>query len=153
VKTVGISSSRTTVSGFDVIRPRQPLVDAVGDLDFLIVLVPYSSETRNIVNRSVLGAMKPSAYLVNIARGGIVDEDALLHALKEGRIAGAGLDVFVKEPLAADHPFWGMDNVIITPHAAAMHDGYVDCMLPILRTNIGCYLRNDTRAMVNIVEH
>jgi phosphoglycerate dehydrogenase-like enzyme len=153
MRTVGISSGRTQVEGFDEIRPRSNLIGAVRDLDFLVVLVPLSLDTRNCVNADVFNAMKPSAYLINIARGGIVDEDAALAALKTSKIAGAGLDVFVKEPLPADHPFWSMDNVIITPHAAAMHDGYVDCMLPVLRTNIGCYLRGDRQNMVNVVEH
>jgi D-2-hydroxyacid dehydrogenase (NADP+) len=151
--TVGISSGRTGVPGFDYVRPRRDLPAAVGDCDFLVVLVPFSPDTRHVVGPAVFGAMKRSAYLINIARGGVVDEAALLDALREGRIAGAALDVFAVEPLPDDHPFWDMENVIITPHAAAMHDGYVDCMLPVLRTNIAGFLGNDRMAMMNVVEH
>jgi D-2-hydroxyacid dehydrogenase (NADP+) len=151
--TVGISSGRADVPGFDQIRPRRELAAAVHDCDFLVVLVPYGPETHHVVDDNVLGAMKRTAYLINIARGGVVDESALLTALIDRQIAGAALDVFATEPLPDDHPFWDMENVIVTPHAAAMHDGYVDHMLPILRANIACFLGDDRGSMMNVVEH
>ncbi len=77
-----------------------------------------NAETDKIVSRAVIGAMKPTAYVINIARGQMIDEPALIEALQTGKIAGAGFDVAVTEPLPADHPFWTLPNVLITPHIA-----------------------------------
>ncbi len=90
--------------------------------DFLCVNCPLTDETRHFVNAARLGLMKPSAYLINTARGPIVDQAALVKALKDGMIAGAGLDVFAEEPASADDPLFGLDNVIVTPHALCWTD-------------------------------
>jgi phosphoglycerate dehydrogenase-like enzyme len=79
-------------------------------------LTPLTAETRNIINATVFAAMKPTAYLVNVARGGVVDEPALIEALNAGKIAGAALDVYDEEPLPADHPLRRLPNTVITPH-------------------------------------
>ena len=128
-------------------------MDVAPELDFLVVLIPHDLKTENIVNRSVLEAMKPSAFLINLARGGVVDETALIDALTKGSIAGAGLDVFQTEPLPADHPLWGMENVIITPHNGGLCDVYVNYALPILEKNLRRYLAGDIGNMINLVEH
>src|SRR6476646_8981788 len=91
---IGISGSPRDSKGFDRMVHRDAMVKVAGDLDFLVVLTPLSAETRNIVGAKVFAAMKPTAYLVNVARGGVVDEPALIAALEAGKIAGAGLDVF-----------------------------------------------------------
>ena len=96
--------------------------------------------------------MKPTAYLTNLARGGVVDEDALLQALRDKRIAGAALDVFVTEPLPSDHPFWEMDNVMITPHVGGFNDGYAKAAMPILTENMRLVLAGKREEMINIVE-
>ena len=83
-----------------------------------ILAVPLSGETDRLIGRAELEAMKGRAILVNVARGGVVDERALIDALRAGRIAGAGLDVFAEEPLPADSPLWSLDNVILSPHVA-----------------------------------
>lgn len=93
--------------------------------DFLCVNCPLSEATRGLVDDRLLALMKPSAYLVNTARGPIVDEAALIRALQSGRIAGAGLDVFEQEPTPVDNPLLAMDNVIVTPHALCFTD---ECM-------------------------
>lgn len=93
--------------------------------DFLMINCPLSEKTRGLVNERLLGLMKPSAYLINTARGPIVDEKALYHALKDGRIAGAGLDVFEEEPTPADNPILALDTVIVTPHGICFTD---ECM-------------------------
>ncbi|MBC7174289.1 MAG: phosphoglycerate dehydrogenase, partial [Polyangiaceae bacterium] len=87
--------------------------------DFITIHTPLTPDTKHLINDEAFAKMKPSALLVNAARGGIVDEDALVRAIKEKKIAGAAFDVFVKEPLAADHPFLGLENVILTPHLGA----------------------------------
>ena len=94
------------------------LDDLFREADFLSVHAPHAPETDKIVNAARLALMKPTAYVINTARGGLVDERALYEALKEGRIAGAGLDVFEVEPLPADSPLRGLTNVILTPHCA-----------------------------------
>lgn len=96
---VGISSAQRVVPGFDRMYRRNELVSAVTELDYLVVLTPYSPATRNIIAVVVFSAMKPTSYFINLARGGVVDENALIQALESGQIAGAALDVFSKEPL------------------------------------------------------
>ncbi|HEV8306772.1 MAG TPA: 2-hydroxyacid dehydrogenase [Methylomirabilota bacterium] len=89
------------------------------EADIVCCHVPLTDETRHLINRETLALMKPSAYLVNVSRGGVVDQDALVTALRARRIAGAGLDVFSPEPLPPGHPLTTLDNVVLTPHIAA----------------------------------
>ncbi|MEW6723870.1 MAG: D-2-hydroxyacid dehydrogenase [Bacillota bacterium] len=91
----------------------------IRESDFVVIALPLTEETRHSIGATELGWMKPEAYLINIARGAIVDEPALVAALREGRLRGAGLDVFEEEPLPAESPLWGMPNVVISPHVAA----------------------------------
>jgi phosphoglycerate dehydrogenase-like enzyme len=152
MKVIGITSAVRGVEGFDRMVRRDDLEAAVGELDFLVLLTPYTAETHGIVGARVLAAMKPSAFLVNLARGGIVDEEALLRALSEKRLAGAALDVFAQEPLPADHPFWGMENVIGTPHLGGFHDQYAQEALPTVVDNFRKFLAGDLAHMANVVK-
>jgi D-2-hydroxyacid dehydrogenase (NADP+) len=149
---VGITSAVREVPGFDVVYSRDRLVEAVRGLDYLVLLTPYTAETRNSVDARVLAAMKPGAYLVNLARGGVVDEAALIEALKAKRIAGAALDVFTQEPLPPDHPFWSMDEVIVTTHQGGFCDVYVDFALPVIEENLRRFLAGDVGGMTNRVK-
>ncbi|HBI57251.1 MAG TPA: D-2-hydroxyacid dehydrogenase, partial [Firmicutes bacterium] len=88
--------------------------------DYLVIAVPLTAETRCLIGARELELMKTTAILINIARGEVVDESELAAALKQGLIAGAGLDVFETEPLSPDSPLWQLDNCIITPHCAAL---------------------------------
>lgn len=152
MRTVGISSGVRPVPGFDEMRTRDPLVAAVRDLDYLILLTPLTPQTRGIVNAEVLGALKPSAFLVNLARGGVVDEAALVETLRSRRIAGAAVDVFVEEPLPADSPFWELDNVFVTPHLGGFNDQYVDHAMPVIEHNLRAFLAGQAPAgMINVV--
>ena len=101
-------------------------------------------------NAKVFAAMKPTSYFINVARGGVVDEDALLAALHGKKIAGAALDVFNQEPLPPDHPFWDFKNVIITTHQGGFCDTYVDLAMPILEHNMRCFLKGDLQGMMNV---
>jgi len=149
---VGITSAKREVAGIDRMFLRGDLGQAVKDVDFLVVLTPYTPETRGILDAKVFAAMKPKSFLVNLARGGVVDEDALLAALGEGRIAGAALDVFAVEPLPEDHPFWAMENVIVTPHLGGFHDQYAEQALPTVEENLRRFLAGDIDNMVNVVK-
>ena len=149
---VGVSSSPREVASFDRIMSRSDIERAVAMADFVVVLSALTAETRGLVSARVLGAMKPTAYLINLARGGVCDEEALLEALRERRIAGAGLDVFFTEPLPPQHPFWRMDNVVVTPHIGGNSDDYPGQILPILETNLRCFIDRRWGDMVNRVE-
>jgi phosphoglycerate dehydrogenase-like enzyme len=151
MRVVGISSAVRDVAGFERIWPREQLGEAVADVDYLVLLTPYTQETHGIVNAAVLDAMKPASCVVNVARGGVVDETALLAALQDGGIAGAALDVFAAEPLPSDHPFWTMENVLITPHTAGFHLGYADEALPIVEENLRRFLAGDLANLINVV--
>jgi D-2-hydroxyacid dehydrogenase (NADP+) len=95
--------------------------------------------------------MKPSAFLVNLARGGVIDEDALLAALRAERLAGAALDVFQTEPLPATSPFWAEPRVIVTPHAGGFFDRYPDHALPVLQHNLRAFLAGQRERMLHVV--
>ena len=147
---VGITSSPRPVAGFDSVHPVSELLTVVPHLDYLVLLTPYSAATHHLIDAKVFAAMKPTAYLVNVARGGVVDEDALVAALRAKEFAGAALDVFNEEPLPADHPLWGFKNVIITTHQGGFCDTYVDLAMPLLEHNMRCFLKGDTKSMRNI---
>ena len=148
---VGISGSPRETKHFDRMAHRNELTKVAGNLDFLVVLTPLSAETRNIVGEKVFAAMKPTAYLVNVARGGVVDEQALITALEAGRIAGAGLDVFAQEPLPPDNPLWKTKNVTIFSHLGGYSQGYEDRAMPTIAGNMAKFLAGDLKSMINIV--
>jgi D-2-hydroxyacid dehydrogenase (NADP+) len=151
MRVIGISSVKREVAGFDRVYARDALREAVRELDFFILLTPYTAQTRNIVDAQIFAAMKPGCHLVNLARGGIVDEAALIAALRQKRIAGAALDVFSEEPLSPESPFWAMENVIISPHLGGFNSDYVSQTLPIVTENIRRFLAGDFDNMLCVV--
>jgi D-2-hydroxyacid dehydrogenase (NADP+) len=151
MKVVGISSVPRPTSGFDRMAARDDLVKVAPELDYLVALTPLTAETRGIIGEKVFTAMKPSAYLVNVARGGVVDEPALIAALESGQIAGAALDVFSEEPLPPDNPLWKTKNLTVFPHLGGYSLGYEDRAMPTIEKNMRCFLNNDLRSMINIV--
>ena len=148
---VGISASPREANGFDRIVHRDSIEKIAPELDFLVALTPLTAETRSIVGAKVLAAMKPTAYLVNVARGGVVDESALIAALENGKIAGAALDVFAQEPLPADSPLWKTKNVTIFSHLGGYSQGYEERAMPTILGNMAKFLSGDLRSMINIV--
>ncbi len=147
MRVTGVSDGRAEVPGFARVFSRADLPQAMAEADFTVVLVPYSPATHHLVNARAIAAMKPTGFLVNIARGGCVDEAAVLAALQGGRIAGAALDVFSTEPLPEDSPFWSAPNCIVTPHVGGFSDTYHEQALPVIAANMADWVRGGTAAL------
>lgn len=150
---IGVSGGRKKAAHFDEVVSRAELVTAAARADFLMLLVPYSPETHQLIGRDVLAAMKPTAFLINLARGGVLDEAALVERLQAGKIAGAALDVFSQQPLPPDHPLWKMPNVIITPNVGGRSDVFPAQTLTIIEPNLRAFLDGRLQDMRNIVPH
>ena len=149
--TIGITRTPRPIEGFDRVMPRSELLEAAALADFLLVLLPYTAEDDKAVSDAVFAAMKPSAYLVNIARGGVVDEAALIKALDEKKIAGAGLDVFADHILPPASPLWDREDVFITPMIGGQSDRYDENALTVVEPNMRCFLAGDYDGMINRV--
>ncbi len=119
--------------------------------DFVVLTCPLTPQTENLINAAAFAAMKPSAYLINVARGKVVDELALLDALKTGRIAGAGFDCTVEEPLPATSPLWDIPNALITPHTAGETRRYEDNVIDLLLENLDRLWRGEQELKNGIV--
>ena len=107
-------------AGFPDFARRSTLDDLLAASDIVVLCCPLTPETTGLIGREQIARMRPGALLINVARGPVIDDAALIAALREGRIGGAALDVFVTQPLPGDHPYFGFDNVIITPHMAGI---------------------------------
>ncbi len=151
MKVVGITSKPRDVPGFDRVHGIDELHAVLPELDYFVLLTPYSPATHNMIDAKVFAALKPTCYFINVARGGVVDEDALIEALRSKQIAGAALDVFNHEPLPPDSPLWSFPNVIITTHQGGFCDVYVDLAMPILKQNMRAFLAGNLKDMVNVV--
>ena len=148
---IGISSGVRPASGFDRMVKRDDLLQVAGELDYLIVLTPFTPETQHIVGAKLLAAMKPTAFLINLARGGVADEPALIKALETGEIAGAALDVFDQEPLPPDSPIWKTKNLLAFPHLGGYSQGYENRAMPTIEHNLRCFFAGTPTEMVNVV--
>lgn len=134
----------------DRIYPPERLREMLAECDFVVISVPLTPETTGLIGEGELGAMKPNAYLVNVSRGGIVDEPALIKALQEGWIAGAGLDVFQKEPLPPDSPLYDLDNLILSPHVAGLSPHYDERASDLFAENLRRHLAGEE--LLNLVD-
>jgi phosphoglycerate dehydrogenase-like enzyme len=130
------------------IYPFQAVGSMAAECDFLVVTAPLTTHTRGLISESVLAGMKKTAVLINVARGDVVDEAALISALAAEKIAGAGLDVFHEEPLPAGSPLWNMDNVLISPHISGYLADYHEHAAAIFIENLRRYL--DRRPLLNV---
>jgi phosphoglycerate dehydrogenase-like enzyme len=135
---VGVSQSGKKVAEAERVYRVRDLKEALTAADFVVLTVPLTETTRGLIGSAELAALKPSAWLVNVARGAIVDEAALLEALRANRLGGAVLDVFAEEPLPAGHPLWELDNVVITPHISG--PSTPGEIAPIFNENLRRYL-------------
>jgi phosphoglycerate dehydrogenase-like enzyme len=143
MEVVGLSRSGAPVDGICAVYAQDRLHDMLPRCDFLVLVVPATPETEHMIDAEALGAMKNSAFLLNFARGSVVDEAALILALNSGEIAGAALDVFAVEPLPTSSPLWSMPNVIITPHLAGMSADYEERMVRSFLDNLARYRRGE----------
>jgi D-2-hydroxyacid dehydrogenase (NADP+) len=127
----------------DEVHPPGRLADLLPACDWLILACPLTAQTRGLVDARLIARLPKGARLINIARGEIVDEPALIEALRSGHLSGAYLDVFEKEPLPADSPLWGLPNVIVSPHTAAVTAGNDDRVYAMFRDNLARYARGE----------
>lgn len=128
---------------FTRLYPIQALASMVKECDYVVVCLPLTAQTRNMIGDRILRAMKPGAFLIDVGRGGIIDQGALLQVLQEKRIAGAALDVFAEEPLPQGSPFWKLPNVIITPHISGISASYRKDAVDFFEANLIRYLNDE----------
>ena len=134
----------------DILLPEGQLNQLLSESDYVVVATPLTPETRGLIGEKELRAMKPSAYIINIGRGGLVDEEALIRALDEKRIAGAGLDVVANEPLPPESRLWDFDNVILSPHIAGGMEDYMERATEVFCENLSRYLSG--KKLLNVVD-
>ena len=128
----------------------ESLMEVLPQADWLVITAPLTPETRGMIGERELRAMKKSAHVINISRGPLIQEQALVRALREGFIAGAGLDVFEEEPLPASSPLWDMENVILTSHYAGGTPHYLDRLMEIFVENLRRYQAGEP--LINVVD-
>ncbi len=128
---------------YDRMLPPEKLHEALSEADYIFSTLPFTEKTRHILDRAAFAAVKPGAILVNIGRGGTIDHEALLEALQDGRLAGAGLDVTEPEPLPEGHPLWKAPNVIITPHCSAWSDATDKRRYDTFLRNLDLFLKGE----------
>jgi D-2-hydroxyacid dehydrogenase (NADP+) len=136
--------------GVEAIYGSDQLLELLPEADCVVLTVPLSHATQGMIGERELRAMKPSSYLINIGRGGTIQQSALIQALREGWIAGAGLDVFEQEPLPATSPLWDLDNVVMTAHYAGLTPAYDQRALAIFLDNLRRYQAGET--LKNVVD-
>ena len=151
MRVIGVDSVRKSAPGVEAIHPPGRLMELASGADFLIILLPYTEMTHHLVDADVLDVMKPTSILINISRGQVLDEVALIRALTAKQIAAAGLDVFQTEPLPSDSPLWDLPNVMITPHVGGMSDIYAEQVMPIVIDNIAAYASGSFSRMHYVV--
>mgnify|MGYP001164641051 FL=1 len=134
----------------DELLGRDSIDKLLTESDIVVIIVPLTKDTYHMIGERELKLMKPTGILINVARGKVVDERALIRALKEKWILGAGLDVFETEPLPPDSELWELDNVVITPHIAGLNPYYTDRLLDIFIKNLKAY--PDVSRMINVVD-
>ncbi len=136
----GTKRTPAPVPGVERVWPPDGLDEVLRAADVLVVTLPFTHETRGLLGTRELALLPRGAFVVNVGRGGLIDETALADALRDGRVAGAGLDVFADEPLPESSPLWALPPMIITPHVAGTFPGYMDRIIPLFCENLRRYL-------------
>lgn len=132
------------------IYPGEATRSMVAECDYVAITLPLTEKTHHLFDEQMFRAMKPSAFLVNVGRGDVIDEKDLVRSLKKGWIAGAGLDVFAREPLPEDSPLWELDNIIISPHVSGFTEAYDERATDLFVENLRRYLRGEQ--LLNVVD-
>jgi phosphoglycerate dehydrogenase-like enzyme len=148
---IGLSRTPRAIEGFDDVMPTDRLREAAHRADYLINVLPATAENAKLFDAAIFSAMQPTAYFINAGRGQTVDEAALIAALRERRIAGAGLDVFQTEPLPPDSPLWDLPNVFIAPHLGGYIAEYQELIMPLIIDNMRLFLAGRRSEMHNVV--
>jgi len=148
-----------TVLGIDIVQRKLDCVDEFYGLDklhdvaamadYFVSIVPATPENEKMLNATFFARMKPTAYFLSLGRGEVVDDKALIEALKNKKIAGAALDAFWQEPLPTDSPFWGLENCIVTPHVGGMSDIYIQQSVKVFQENLRRYLKGERRNLLS----
>jgi phosphoglycerate dehydrogenase-like enzyme len=142
-----VTSRGTGSQHVDELFPPDQLHAMLGEADYVVLAMPLTPETQGMIDAAAIAAMKPGARVINIARGGVVDDAALVDGLRSGHLGGAGLDVFNPEPLPEDSPYWDLPNVIVTPHRSGLTQN--TRAYDIFVENLGRWLRSEP--LVNVV--
>lgn len=150
MRVVGLRRRQEPVEFVDLLLPPGAAGELCAQADFLVICAPLTRSTRGAIGATELGRMKPTAYLINVARGPIVDERALIAALRDGQIAGAALDVFEVEPLPPEHELWTLPNVVITPHTAPASPWHIKRGTDLFVQNLRRYVAGEP--LVNVVD-
>ena len=138
------------MAGVDELFPPSELLQMLPECDFVILAVPLSPETRGLIGETELKAMKPTAYIINTARGPVIKQDVLIQALKGGWIAGAALDVFEAEPLPPESELWKLPNVIISSHSAGLWERHTAAATELFCENLRRFLTG--KELLNLVD-
>lgn len=152
MKVIGVTGAPRALPGFDSMAPTSSLRETLALADHVVLLAPHTPRNHHIIDAAALAAMKRGVFFTNLARGGLVDEPALMDALRGGHVAAAALDVFDREPLPADHPFYAMGNVLVTAHLGGFFVEYPDHAIPTVEENMRRYLAGDFANMINLVD-
>ncbi|MBA2519422.1 MAG: D-2-hydroxyacid dehydrogenase, partial [Chloroflexia bacterium] len=140
-------ADRATTDGVDRLFPRAELTTMLAGADCVVLCVPHTPDTEGMIGAAELAALKPDVVLVNIARGVVIDEEALIDVLRQGRIGLAALDVFATEPLPAGSPLWDLSNVLINPHSASTAETEPATIVARFIENLGYYLDGEAQRM------
>ncbi len=142
LKVVACRSTGTPSPSVDKVYPSHQLHDMLANVDVTVVCAALTPATHNLINRQAINAMKPGSFFINVARGAMVDEDALMEALKSQHIAGAVLDVVRQEPLPPENPLWDAPNLLITPHTSSEYEGWLSRAADMFAANLAHWLEN-----------
>lgn len=151
MRVVGVRRRPGQEPGVERIVPPDQLLAVLAQADILALTCPLTPETEELIDAAALAALKPSAFLINVARGRVVDEAALIAALEAGRIAGAGIDCVHEEPLPADSPLWALPQVLVTPHSAGETRAYERNVVDMLIDNLGRLERGESELLNQII--
>lgn len=147
---LGVNTEGKDTLYFNKCFSTEKIDDMLGLCDIVVVTIPYTQKTHHMIDEDRFNAMKDGVFFINIARGSIIDEKALISNIKSGRIRAAALDVFEEEPLNQDNPLWGFDNVIVTPHNSWVSEGMNERRFKLIYENLRRYSVNEE--LINLID-